>query len=155
MAFNHIEYKKPIYKIKAPLRDHLEEYSRIADISLSYDDLLRYQQLIPITDNNGKDTNWFSALYPIAEQKYFQEELVNIYQTLVADGDILNFVKVGSIDYCSFGNSKPFRIKVVNEINDNYDYFYVKKADASRLYGLELEEIFSPDKVTFFVNKSI
>ena len=92
MAFNHIEYKKPIYKIKAPLRDHLEEYSRIADISLSYDDLLRYQQLIPITDNNGKDTNWFSALYPIAEQKYFQEELVNIYQTLVADGDILNFV---------------------------------------------------------------
>ena len=154
MAFNHIEYKKPIYKIKAPLRDHLEQYSRLSDISLSYDDLLRYQQLIPITDDSGKETNWFSALYPIDEQAYFQEELVNIYQTLVSDGDILSYVKVGSIDYCSFGNSKPFRIKIINEINDNYDYFYVKKADASRIYGLELEEIFSPDKVTFLVNKS-
>lgn len=154
MPFNHIEYKKPIYKIKAPLRDHLEQYSRLSDISLSYEDLLRYQQLIPITDDSGKDTNWFSALYPIEEQKYFQEELVKIYQTLVADGDILNYVKVGSIDFCSFGNSKPFRIKVINEINDNYDYFYIKKADASRIYGLELEEIFSPDKVTFLVNKS-
>lgn len=154
MAFNHIEYKKPIYKIKASLRDHLEQYSRLGNISLSYEDLLRYQQLVPITDKNDKDTNWFSALYPIADQHYFQEELVNIYQTLVADGDILDFVKVGSIDFCSFGNSKPFRIKIINEINDNYDYFYVKRADASRIYGLELEEIFSPDKVTFLVNKS-
>lgn len=154
MAFNHIEYKKPIYKIKASLRDHLEQYSRLGNISLSYEDLLRYQQLVPITDKNDKDTNWFSALYPISDQHYFQEELVNIYQTLVADGDILDFVKVGSIDFCSFGNSKPFRIKIINEINDNYDYFYVKRADASRIYGLELEEIFSPDKVTFLVNKS-
>jgi phosphopantetheine adenylyltransferase len=154
MAFNHIEYKKPIYKIKAPLRDHLEHYGRVADISLSYDDLLRYQQLIPVTDKNGKDTNWFSALYPIGEQAYFQEELVKIYQTLIADGETLKYLKVGSIDYCSFGNSKPFRVKIINEINDNYDYFYVKKADASRIYGLELEEIFSPDKVNFIVNKS-
>ncbi len=154
MAFNHIEYKKPIYKIKAPLRDHLEQYSRTADISLTYEDLLRYQQLIPLSDDSGKETNWFSALYPIDEQAYFQEELVKIYQTLVSDGDKINFLKISSIDYCSFGNSKPFRIKVINEINDIYDYFYIKRADASRIYGLELEEIFSPDKITFFVNKS-
>ncbi|MEN8927987.1 MAG: hypothetical protein ABF242_06330 [Flavobacteriales bacterium] len=154
MPFNHIEYKKPVYKIKAPLRDHLEQYGRIGETSLSYDDLLRYQQLVAVTDKNDKETSWFSALYSIEDQKHFQEELVNIYQTLVSDGDILDYIKVGSIDYCSFGNSKPFRIKIINEVNDNYDYFYVKKADASRIYGLELEEIFSPDKITFFVNKS-
>jgi hypothetical protein len=44
-------------------------------------------------------------------------------------------------------------VRVVNEINENHDYFYVKKADASRIYGLELEEIFSPDRVNYIVDK--
>ncbi len=35
MDFNHIEYKKPFYKIKAPLRDHLKHYGRLADIPIS------------------------------------------------------------------------------------------------------------------------
>ena len=26
-----------------------------------------------------------------------------------------------------------------DKINDNFDYFYIKNADASRIYGLELE----------------
>jgi hypothetical protein len=58
---------------------------------------------------------------------------------------------VDSIDYCTFGNSKPFRIKVRNILNDNYTHFYIKKADASRVYGLELEHILSPDKINFLV----
>jgi hypothetical protein len=41
---------------------------------------------------------------------------------------------------------------VVNEVNDNHDYFYIKRADASRIYGLEIEEIFSPDKILFLVH---
>jgi hypothetical protein len=60
---------------------------------------------------------------------------------------------VDSIDYCTFGNSKPFRIKVRNILNDNYTHFYIKKADASRVYGLELEHILSPDKINFLVYK--
>jgi hypothetical protein len=60
-------------------------------------------------------------------------------------------LSVDKIDYCTFGNSKPFRIKVINTINDNYDYFYVKQADASRVFGLELEEILSPNKVVYLV----
>ena len=39
-----------------------------------------------------------------------------------------------------------------NEINDNYDHFYVKRADSSRIYGLELEEIFSPNRVNYLVD---
>ena len=34
-----------------------------------------------------------------------------------------------------------------------YVHFYIKKADASRIYGLELEEILSPDKINFLVYK--
>lgn len=153
MDFNDIEYKKPIYKIKAPLKEHLRQYSRLIDLPISYDDLLRFQDLIPLTDDNGDETLWFAALYNESENNFFHNELIKIYQMLVADGDEIPYLRIESIDFCSFGNSKPFRIKVINEINDNHDYFYVKKADASRIYGLELEEIFSPDKVTYFVDK--
>lgn len=153
MEFNDIEYKKPIYKIKAPLREHLRQYSRLISLPISYDDLLRFQDLIPITDKNGDETLWFAALYNETENDFFHNELIKIYQMLVADGDEIPYLRIESIDFCSFGNSKPFRIKVINEINDNHDYFYVKKADASRIYGLELEEIFSPDKVTYFVDQ--
>ena len=42
-------------------------------------------------------------------------------------------------------------MKIINNINDNHDYFYVKQADASRIFGLELEEILSPNKVVYLV----
>jgi hypothetical protein len=40
---------------------------------------------------------------------------------------------------------------VRNILNDNYTYFYVKKADSSRVYGLELEHLLSPYKINFLV----
>jgi hypothetical protein len=58
------------------------------------------------------------------------------------------------IDYCTFGNSNPFRIRIVNRFNDNYDHYYVKTEDASRIYGLELEHILSPNRITFFTGNS-
>jgi hypothetical protein len=57
---------------------------------------------------------------------------------------------VARVDYCTFGNSHPFRIRIVNKFNDNYDHYYIKIADASRVYGLELEHILSPNRITFF-----
>jgi hypothetical protein len=58
---------------------------------------------------------------------------------------------VDRIDFCDFGNSKPFLIRVTNLFNDNSDYFYVKQADASRIYGLELEHILSPNRINYMV----
>ena len=78
--------------------------------------------------------------------------LVNIYAILKTEGD-LTFTKhldVARIDFCTFGNSHPFRIRIVNKFNDNYDHYYIKIADASRIYGLELEHILSPNRITFF-----
>jgi hypothetical protein len=43
-------------------------------------------------------------------------------------------------------------VRIVNKINDNFDYFYIKNADASRIYGLELEHILSPNKINFYVD---
>src|SRR5690554_7521140 len=68
--------------------------------------------------------------------------LRQIYAELKTGGDteIISHLTVGQIDYCLFGNSNPFRIKIVNKLNDHHDYFYIKKADASRIYGLERSE---------------
>ncbi|MFT4661573.1 MAG: hypothetical protein ACI9AT_000110 [Ulvibacter sp.] len=153
MEFTDIEYKKPIYKIKGLLWEHLKQYARLQELPISYDDLLNYDDLIPIIDGDGNDTLWFSVLYRPDEVTYLIESLKRIYQLLVSGGDEIPDLKIESIDFCSFGNSKPFRIKVVNEVNDNHDFYYVKKADASRIYGLELEQIFSPDKVYYLVHK--
>ena len=51
-----------------------------------------------------------------------------------------------------FGNTKPFRVRIVNKLNDNFDYFYIKNADASRVYGLELEHILSPNRISYYVD---
>ena len=152
MDYNHIEYKKPFFPINEGLLSHLERNGRTSHIDVSYEDLTQYTDLMSVLDDNGEDTLWYSALYPPHEMADLHKKLVNVYEILIADGFKIPYLKIGSIEFCSFGNSKPFRIKVVNEINDNHDFFYVKRADASRIYGLELEEIFSPDKTSFLVN---
>lgn len=154
MEFTDIEFKKPFYKIKAPLREHLRQYSRLEKLPISYEDLIRFEDLIPLYDREGKNTLWYSVLYKSEELEFIQTSLIEVYQKLMSEGDAIPYLRIDSIDYCSFGNSKPIRIKIINEINDNHDYFYVKKADASRIYGLELEEIFSPDKVNYLVDNN-
>ena len=153
MEYNHIEKKKNIYKIKQPLRDYLKNYSRLAELPLTYTDLLAFEQSIPLEDSDGNDTLWRSVLYNQHEMGRLYEGLIDIYEELAYDGTQIPYLKVGSIDFCTFGNSQPFRVKIVNELNDNHDYFYVKRADASRIYGLELEDIFSPDKLNYLVHK--
>ena len=152
MEFNHIEYKKPVYKIKANLKDHLRQYSRLDNLPITYEDLVHFTDLIPLEDDEGKKTLWHLAIYKQDELQALSKALVEVYQKLVSDGDTIPYLRIDRIDFCSFGNSQPFRIRVVNEINDNYDHFYVKRADSSRIYGLELEEIFSPNRVNYLVD---
>ncbi len=153
MEYNHIEYKKPFYKVKSGLRSHLENYSRWVDLPINYSDLINYQDLAPVYNEDGSPTLWYSAIYRPTDLDMLREELTKIYELLVADGSKIPYLVVESIEFCSFGNSKPFRIKVRNEVNDNHDYFYIKRTDASRIYGLELEEVFSPDKISFLANR--
>ena len=68
------------------------------------------------------------------------------------DRQVIENLTIARIDYCTFGNSKPFRVRIINRLNDNYDHFYIKKADASRIYGLELEYILSPNRIAYLSN---
>ena len=152
MEYNHIEHKKPIYRIKAPLKEHLKHYSRLDNLPVSYEDLTEYQELYPLEDDKGKKTLWHMTIYSQESLDFLSKSLIEVYQKLVSEGDNIPYLRIDRIDFCSFGNSQPFRIRVVNEINENYDYFYIKQTDSSRIYGLELEEIFSPDRVNYLVD---
>ncbi|MCW5907618.1 MAG: hypothetical protein KIS94_07155 [Chitinophagales bacterium] len=150
-----ISKKKTIYPVNEELRTYLRENRREIELPVSYASLKRFTGSISIRDKKGKDTLWESALYPPSEIFQLHEGLKRIYSILRTGGDtsVHKHLHVDRIDYCTFGNSNPFRIKIVNDFNDNYDYFYIKQADASRIYGLELEHILSPNRINFFVDE--
>lgn len=144
--------KKEIYPVNEDLRNYLKAHGREVKLPVQYQDLLRITYSVPLIDKTGKDTLWEKVTYDMKEWEFIREGLVKIYAILKTEGD-LSFIKhldVARIDYCTFGNSNPFRIRIVNKFNDNYDYYYIKQADASRIYGLELEHILSPNRITFF-----
>ena len=143
--------KKTIYPVNDSLRSFLQTHGREVKLPILYKDLLRFIYSTPIIDKNGKDTLWERVSYDMKEWKYVREGLVEMYAILKTEGD-LTFTKhldVARVDYCTFGNSNPFRIRIVNKFNDNYDHYYIKQADASRIYGLELEHLLSPNRITF------
>jgi hypothetical protein len=149
-----ITKKKKIYPINPELRAYLKENMREIALPVTYTDLKHFNGSISIRDKKGHDTLWEAALYPQSELTHIHEGLKRIYSILKTGGDtsVHMHLHVERIDYCTFGNSNPFRIKIVNDFNDNYDYFYIKLADASRVYGLELEHILSPSRINYFVD---
>ena len=145
--------KKPSFPISKNLDSYLSFYNRKLIIPIFYEDLKRFSGSVSVYNEKDIDTLWVRAFYSDFERKEIDESLKRVYNLLHSDGNEANmeFLNVDAIDYCTFGNSKPFRIKIRNILNDNFTYFYVKKADASRIYGLELEHILSPDNLNFLV----
>ena len=150
-----ISKKKPSFPVSNELHSYLSKYNRNIKLPIFYDDLLRFQGSVTVYDKNDKDTLWIRVYYNDYEREEIDFSLKKIYTILHSDGsDKTNpYLNVDAIDYCTFGNSKPFRIKIRNILNDNFTYFYIKKADASRIYGLELEHMLSPSNIHFLVYK--
>ena len=119
-----------------------------------YEDLLRFSGSIVVYDENDEDTLWVRVYYTDSEREDIDYNLKKVYALLHSDGNeaSIPYLNVDAIDYCTFGNSKPFRIKIRNILNDNFTYFYVKRTDASRVYGLEFEHMLSPHNLNFLVN---
>ena len=147
--------KKPLFLLNPEFRDYLLKYSRYISLPVRYEDLTHYSESTPLLDLAGNDTLWETVYYSDIETEELNRALTKIYALLKTDGDVqvIEHLQVARIDYCTFGNSKPFRVRIINRLNDNYDHFYVKKADASRIYGLELEELLSPNRVMYLVEE--
>ncbi|MFD2697556.1 hypothetical protein ACFSQ0_06095 [Mesonia sediminis] len=145
--------RKPAFPINERLKAYLVKYNRSTKIPVFYEDLLRFSGSIVVYDENDEDTLWVRCYYPDHERSDIDTSLKRIYTILYSDGsdDSFKFLNIDAIDYCTFGNSKPFRVKVRNILNDSVTYFYVKKADASRIYGLEFEHLLSPHRIGFLV----
>ena len=150
-----ISKKKEIFSISASLRSYIRKYEREIDLPIYYSDLIRFDNSIPQYDKEGNDTLWETVFYQQDDMAHIYSSLKKVYALMKANGDlsVMDHLTIDRVDLCAYGNTKPFRIRVVNQINDNFDYFYIKNADASRIYGLELEHLLSPNKLSYVVNK--
>ena len=148
--------KKPMFPVQDSLRQYLKIHGREVKLPVSYNDLLRITYSIPLKDKYGKDTLWEKVVYDMRDWDYIRDGLVKMYAFLKTEGDLTftAHLDVARIDYCSFGNSHPFRIRIINKFNDNYDHYYIKIADASRIYGLELEHLLSPNRITYLTHNN-
>ncbi|MEY4939379.1 MAG: hypothetical protein RIQ93_1114 [Verrucomicrobiota bacterium] len=146
--------RKPSFPIGQDLRGYLRRYKRERELPVTYERLRAFHEVIPLTDENGKPTLWDTVIYDANEMPELNEALKEVYAWLKVDGDlsVVSHLYADRVDFCTFGNSTPFRIRIVNAYNDNQDYFYIKKADASRVYGLELEHLLSPNRLNFITH---
>ena len=151
-----ISKKKIIYPIGAGLRRYLTQYGREVNIPIHYHELLRYTNSIALYDSKEQDTYWETVFYDQSDREEIHLNVKKIYALLKAGGDlsVMEHLYIDRIDLCVYGNTQPFRVRMVNRINDNFDYFYIKNADASRVYGLELEDLLSPNRISYLVHQN-
>jgi len=149
---NLISRKKPTYAVSEYLSEYLGRYGRLASGGVRYDDLARYAGQTPLYDEHGADTLWSTVYFGPSEQREIHDGLREAYALLKSDGDMstVEHLYIDRVDLCLYGNTLPFRVRIVNRLNENFDYFYVKRADANRVYGLELEHVLSPNRINFF-----
>ncbi len=148
--------KKPIFSVNQRLRNYLHQYGREVKLFAQYADLLNFTYTVPIKKKDGTDSSWEKVIYDTREFEFLRENLVKNYALLKTKGDqsFINQLDVAAIDFCYFGNSQPFRIRIVNRYNANFDHYYIKQADANRIFGLELEHLLSPNRITYFTNNN-
>lgn len=146
--------KKISYLVTPNFRSYLSDYDRLSEIAISYEELCGFDSAYPLLDEKGNDTLWRSVLFVPSRQADLNRRLCHVYASLRTDGDfsVMEHLSIERVDYCEFGNSHPFRVRIVNLQNDNYDHFYVKRADASRVFGLELEHLLSPNRISYLVH---
>lgn len=151
---NLISRKKPAYPISDYFAEYLIGYDRLRSEGVRYEDLLRYDKEVPLYDERGNDTLWSTVYYGPIRQGEIHDALRLTYAVLKSAGDFstVEHLYIDRIDLCLYGNTLPFRVRIVNRLNENFDYFYVKRVDANRVYGLELEHILSPNRINYYVN---
>src|SRR4051812_40567372 len=154
MNDEHVSKKKITFTVSKTFRRYLKRYGRKMPLPVSYDTLKHFNAGIPVLDSSGRDTLWESVFYNPSLTDEIHATLKRMYSILKSSGHTQaeEHLYIERIDYCLFGNSKPFRIKIVNNYNEVYDYFYIKVADSSRIFGMELEHLLSPNFMNFLVD---
>ena len=150
-----ISRKKKIFPPLRAFDRYLRSFNRTYRMPLTYHDLLNYDHALALYDASGEDLLWSTLTYARGSEEEVHRALLEMYAFLRGGGDLsmTRFLQVDRVDLCMYGNTKPFRIRISNRLNDNFEYFYIKQADASRIFGLELEHILSPNRIIFFTDQ--
>jgi hypothetical protein len=153
MGRAEIRFKKPIFPIGSALQNYLVTTHRAIDAPVTYQDLLHPNSTVTLFDRNGNDTLWETMIYSESDRQFIDDGLRKLYAQLKVAGDVavIDHLYIDRVDYCLYANTHPFRVRIVNKLNDLFDYFYIKHADASRVYGMELEHLLSPNKINYLV----
>jgi len=148
--------QKEIFPISESLSEYLKKYGRDIELPILYNDLINYSYSDALKDKAGKWTYWENAVYSPDQLAAISDGLIKTYQLVknFASTNTSTEFKIERIDFCEYGNSNPFRIKIVNLMNGEIDFFYVKLADASRVYGLELEHLLTSNEINFLCHQN-
>ena len=109
-----ISKKKPSFPITKELHSYLSEYKRNIRIPVFYEDLLRFQGSVVVYDKNDVDTLWIRVYYNEFEREEIDLSLKKVYTNLHSDGNekTIPFLNIDAIDYCTFGNSNHFELRL-------------------------------------------
>jgi hypothetical protein len=144
--------QKEVYPVSAVLEAYLQQYKRDILLPIAYTDLFHYRYTNAIRDKNGRHTHWENVVYEDALLSTLQQKLIDIYCLLMKpDKDV--FI-ITAIDFCEYANSMPFRITLEDISTGETHFFYIKAADSSRIYGLELEQLLSPNPTHFLYHQN-
>ncbi len=148
-----IRFKKPLIPVGDRLRNYLAVTHREIEVPIGYPDLIRFNSAITLFDKRGNDTLWETLIYSESDREFIHQSLRKIYALLKVGGDlsVIDHLYIDRVDYCLYANTHPIRVRIVNRLNDLFDYFYIKQADASRIYGMEMEHLLSPNKINYLV----
>ncbi len=144
--------QKEVYPVSTALQQYLQQYKRDIKLPIAYKELFHYQYSNAIKDESGKHTHWDRVVYEKKLLAQLQQKLIATYALLKKETS--KYLTVASIDFCEFANSMPFRINLLNTENKIEDFFYIKDADASRIYGLELEQLLSSNNINFLCHQN-
>ena len=143
--------QKELYAVGENLQQYLVKYKRDIALPVSYTALFHYSHTNSIKDARGKPTHWENVVYEPAQLQQLKPGLLEIYQRLNPHNQTDADIK--AIDFCEYANSMPFRISVVGKLDKGTDFFYLKSADASRIYGLELEQLLTDNSINFLYHQ--
>ncbi len=149
--------QKDVFPVNAAFASYLQRYGRDLEIPALYSDLINYSHANPLKDKRGKWTHWENAVYEPGQWEFLKGVLIKTYailKHLVIPPDV-NQYDLERIDFCEYGNSIPFRIKITEKNKPGqFDFFYIKQADANRIYGLELEHLLTNNPINFLHHRN-
>ncbi len=150
-----ISKRKIILKINPVLKNYLVSAERGIAMPVSYKELNDYEEAFPL-ENSLDENHWETIHYHPDKKDKINQSLIQTYALLKTEGNvsILKNLSIERIDHFIFGETKPFRVRIVNNQNKRFEYFYIKIADASRIYGLEFEHYLSQNRINYIVGKN-